>query len=191
MPSDKYKNKYRIESTRLKHWDYAEDGCYFITICAKDREFYFGDIIGGKMKLSSIGKIANQYWRVISKHFSFVNLDEFIVMPNHIHGIIIIDKTASVGASAVSVETRHGASLPPRRRKFGPMQKNSLSSIINHYKGAVKKWCNKNNMDFLWQERFYDHIVRDEKSLNRIRQYIIDNPAKWESDRNNPENLLM
>jgi REP element-mobilizing transposase RayT len=233
MSGGKYKNKYRIESMRLKNWDYANDGMYFITICTKDREFFFGDCINGKIKLSTIGKLADQYWREITKHFPRIELDEYVVMPNHVHGIIIIDNSASVPETASAsetafVETRHGASLPPaspqplefpkppasqrtlngglatnddksasvetrhgaslqpgEKRRFGPLQKQSLSLIINHYKGAVKTRCNKNKIDFAWQPRFYDQIIRNEKSLMKIREYIRNNPFKWNLDRNN------
>ena len=91
----KYNNKYRIETTRLKNWDYGWNGAYFITICTKNRIHYFGEIKNQKMQLSGIGKMAEKYWHEIPAHFPFVKLDAFIVMPNHIHGIIIIDKTNS------------------------------------------------------------------------------------------------
>lgn len=88
----KYKNKYRIESTRLQNWNYAWNAVYFVTICTKNREHYFGEIENEDMVLSDIGKISDRYWHEIPQHFSFVKLDVFVVIPNHIHGIIIIDK---------------------------------------------------------------------------------------------------
>ncbi|MCK9328141.1 MAG: hypothetical protein M0P69_21775 [Bacteroidales bacterium] len=88
----RYKGKYRIESTRLRGWDYGSNGMYFITICTYNREHYFGEIITPTMQLSEIGKIAQNYWNQIPKHFPFVQLNEFVVMPNHVHGIIIINK---------------------------------------------------------------------------------------------------
>ena len=123
------------------------------------------------MQLSQTGKTAHLYWREIPNHFAFVILDDFIVMPNHIHGTIIIDKPR--------VETQDVASLP--KNKFGPQSQN-LSSIIRGYKSAVKKYAVINNFEFVWQSRFYDHIIRNEKSFYKIKEYIINNPAKWIED---------
>lgn len=172
----KYKDK---KQYRCKGYDYSQEGFYFVTICAKNREIFFGEIINGEIKFSEIGLAADKFWREILNHFSFVGLDKFVVMPNHVHGIIQINNN------------RRNA---PRRVPTGiqPLVKNSLSSIVNHFKGNVKRFCNKNNLEyFAWQSRFHDRIIRNENELNRIRQYIIDNPLKWELDRNNLENLFM
>ncbi len=151
------------------------------------------------MKLSEIGKIAKNFWLGIPAGFNNIILDEFVVMPNHVHGIIIIDCVETRrGASQQheyrnnTVETRRGASLHEYKNKFGPLAKNSLSSIINHYKGNVKRFCNKNNFEyFAWQAKFYDRIIRSEKELSNARTYIVNNPFKWHLDKNNPENLFM
>ena len=92
---DKFKNKYRISSTRLQNWDYASNGAYFITICTKNREHYFGEIKNKEMQLTETGKLAETYWMEIPEHFPFVTLGNFVIMPNHMHGILIIDKSAS------------------------------------------------------------------------------------------------
>jgi putative transposase len=178
-----FKDKYRVEPARLPHWGYSSDGWYFVTICTKNRTEYFGDVRDYIMKLSDIRRIAAKFWNEIPKHFPFVLLDEWIVMPNHLHGIVIIDKPP--------VETRDLASLQWVENKFGPLKKQSLQSIIHGFKSSVTRWCNKTGQNFAWQPRFYDHIIRDQKSLNEIRQYIYDNPEKWQLDRNNPENLWM
>ena len=107
----KYKNKYRIETTRLKNWNYGWNGAYFITICTQNRIHYFGEIENREMQLSKIGKMAEKYWYEIPKHFPFVKLDAFIVMPNHIHGIIIIDKPDDEHNDGCIVETQDFASL--------------------------------------------------------------------------------
>lgn len=91
MRTDKFQNKYRIPSARLQTWNYGNNGIYFITICTKNREYYFGEIENGQMQLSEMGMLAEKYWYEISEHFSHVQLDEFVVMPNHLHGIIIFD----------------------------------------------------------------------------------------------------
>ncbi|PLX18425.1 MAG: transposase, partial [Salinivirgaceae bacterium] len=101
MTNSKYKNKYRIPSARLQTWDYGSNAAYFVTICTQNRTNYFGEIINQKMQLSELGQLANQFWIEIPNHFSFVNLGEFIIMPNHLHGIIIIDKNNDNG----SIET--------------------------------------------------------------------------------------
>src|SRR5258708_33203920 len=106
--ADKYQNKYRIPSARLQTWDYGSNAAYFTTICTTNREHFFGEIMNGIMQLSEIGKIANQFWIEIPNHFPFVILDEFIVMPNHIHGIIVIDRPVTP-----PVETLHATSLQP------------------------------------------------------------------------------
>jgi REP element-mobilizing transposase RayT len=189
---EKFKGKYRIDSARLKYWDYSADGGYFITIVTKDRECFFGEIENDQMKLSEMGKSAQDCWHEIPKHFPFVILDEFVVMPNHIHGVLFIEKpTAPVPAP---VETQDLASLPlPTRNpppppftpnKFGPQSKN-LASIIRGYKIGVTKFANHHQIPFTWQPRYHDRIIRSESELNRISEYISNNPAQWETDRNN------
>lgn len=144
--SDKFQGKYRIPSTRLPNWDYGCNAMYFVTICTAHRECYFGNIVEtqnlaslrSQMELSEIGKIAHRFWTEIPNHFPFVELGEFVVMPNHIHGIIIIDKQNG-GNGDATVETQNFASLPPppspqnHANTFGPQSQN-LASIIRGYK---------------------------------------------------------
>lgn len=128
--SEKYLNKYRISSARFGSWNYAQNGYYFVTICTDRKEKYFGEIINSEISLSRIGKIVEKYWKEIPQHYPFVSLDAFIIMPNHIHGIIIIDKT---------VETQNFASVQhdDNVNKFGPQSQN-LGAIIRGFKAAVK-----------------------------------------------------
>ena len=182
-----FNQKYFIPSTRLKYWDYSSVGFYFATICTYQKHCYFGEIVEGEMRLSEIGKIAKKYWLEIPKHFKNIGLDEFIIMPNHIHGIIVIEYKINN-----NVETRHGVSLQKNENnfnQFSKMVKNSISSIINQFKSSVKRYANKNKIPFHWQPRFYDHIIRNEKSLDEIRQYIKTNPLKWEDDEENPKKI--
>jgi putative transposase len=174
-----YKDKYRVESVRLKNWDYHSPAYYFVTICTKNREYFFGNVINGEMKLSSTGNIASQYWQDIPIHFPHIQLEEYVVMPNHVHGIIII------GGS--NVETQNFASLPRQSSKFGPQSKN-LASVIRGYKIGVRKWSTMNNMPFAWQPRFYEHIIRDEDELHKVREYITNNPINWPNDEENQDN---
>ncbi|MHB2153459.1 transposase [Calditrichota bacterium GD2] len=187
----KFKNKYRIETTRLHYWNYGWNAAYFVTICTRNREHYFGEIENDKMVLTEIGKTAQNFWKEIPNHFPFVKLGEFTIMPNHVHGIIIIDKpddTQNVLNGATKnfssdlgepnrnniVETHNPASLQlphpipnqpdKRENQFGPQSRN-LASIIRGYKSAVKKYATIHGIDFAWQSRYYDHIIRDEKSF--------------------------
>ena len=183
--------KYKLQKQyRYKGYDYSQDGFYFVTICVKNREMFFGNVTGinrgtyienAYVELSQIGKIALDYWLEIPNHFPFVILDEFIIMPNHIHGIIQIDRDR--------VGTQNLAFLR-YENKLGPQSRN-LSSIIRGFKIGVTKYANKNNIDFAWQSRFHDRIIRDDDELNQIRYYIIKNPEDWILDRNNSENLFM
>ena len=177
MTSDLFKDKYRVESARLQEWDYSRSGCYFVTICIKNREYMFGQIENDEMVLSEIGGVAKQCWREIPNHFSFVELDEFVIMPNHIHGIIVI---------AENVETQNVASLQHKNpNKFEP-QSNNLASIIRGFKVGVKKWATIQGINFEWQPRFHDRIIRDEKELWNVRNYIRHNHLKWDEDEENP-----
>lgn len=137
------------------------------------------------MKLSNIGHLAEKYWQEIPAHFPFVILDKFIVMPNHIHGIIIIDKKDDGHGVETqhNVETQNIASLQPPQpeNKFGPQSQN-LPSIIRGYKIGVTKNARKINPTFAWQSRYYDHIIRNDKSMQKIRTYIWQNPLNWHND---------
>ncbi len=185
--SDKFRDKYRILSSRLQNWDYSSNGYYFITICTKERQHYFGEIINNVMCLSKIGEIVQKYWVEIPIHFSFVELDKFVIMPNHIHGIVIIKNVFEPQCRDVinHVSTNTDNNL---YSKITPMGKHNLGEIIRWFKGRTTFEIKKLEINFFWQPRFYDHIIRNENALNRIKQYIKDNPTNWEEDRNNLSN---
>jgi len=183
--SDKFKNKYRVPTTRLQNWDYSSNGYYFVTICTKDRKHYFGEITNNEMRLSEIGKIAQKYWLEIPNHFLFVILNEYKIMPNHIHGILIINKMVSV----VPIVETPKLGVSTDNIKTNNWKSGCLGAIINQYKRICTIQIRKKNINFSWQLRFYDHIIRDEKSFNLIKKYIKDNSLNWDSDRNNSENL--
>lgn len=182
---------------RYKGFDYSQPGFYFVTICTKNREFFFGDIVKGEMHFSKIGFMAEKLWQEIPISFSIARLDKYVVMPNHIHLVIEIIKDygqieSCNGDVEMPINTKEEDVSEGSSRNLQPLKKNSLSSIINHFKGGLKKFCNKNNLEyFAWQDKFYDHIIRDENDLDRIRQYIDQNIVKWDRDRNNRENLFM
>ncbi len=150
-----YSNRYRVESARLKSRDYSESGLYFITICTNYKILHFGQIKDGIMILNECGRIAFRYWLEIPKHFKNVELDAFTVMPNHVHGILVLQEIKGVKNATVGL-------------------------IINQFKRICTIKIRKKNPDFTWQSRFYDRIIRDENELNVVRGYIRNNPQKWD-----------
>ena len=184
-----YRDKYRIKSTRLKDFDYASNGAYFVTMCTKNRECHFGHVINGEIKLSDMGKIVEQCWDTITNHFTNVVLDEFIVMPNHVHGVIIIDNDRNQIHDCRDVACN--VSTKTIMSRISP-KSYSLSTIVRSFKSAVSRWCHQNDFEyFAWQPRFYEHVIRNDEELNRIRQYIINNPVQWELDDENPKNCRL
>lgn len=185
---DRFKNKFRQDSTRLQHWDYGSNAAYFVTICTENRACYLGRIIEDKVQLSSVGIIANILWYEIKHHAQNIELDAFVIMPNHIHGIIILYGNDDINTNH-PVETRHALSLQQKQinaigqERFQNQGKNTLSSIVGGYKSAVSKHANRLGLEHGWQSRFYDHVIRDQKSLEKIQSYIINNPLSWKDDR--------
>lgn len=173
---------------RLKSFDYSTDGFYFITICTANRENFFGEIRNGKMIPNACGEIVQKCWQEIANHFPDARLDEFIVMPNHIHGIVWIENVGG-GVGNKNFCSLRGAIQNDCQSNKIPWQtklSHSLSSIIRGLKIGVTKWCRQNNQEnFAWQKSFYDRIIRDEEELNRMREYILQNPVNWENDSNN------
>ena len=201
---ERYRNKYRSDSIRIRNWDYGSPGYYYVTICTAERIHYFGDVVMGDndlegerpwesacggiagthnyaslppaahpahvpvhgspiIQLTTIGKIANQNWMDIPKHFPFVVLDEFVVMPNHIHGILRFEKPGY------------------RERKknvFGPQSQN-LGSVLRGYKSATKSYATTHHIEFGLQARYHDDVITSGKELERIRIYIQNNPSRW------------
>ena len=191
---DKFKNTYRIKSARLQNWDYGSPGFYFITICTKGREHYFGEIENGEMILNELGSIVNSEWIKTPKIRSDMNLEleEFITMPNHFHGIILIGENefnrrrdAMHRVSGMDCENAMDCRDAMHRvstNQFGAQSKN-LASIIRGFKSSVTTAAKKLNIDFAWQERFHDHIIRSQDELIRISNYIMNNPNSWKDDK--------
>jgi REP element-mobilizing transposase RayT len=179
-----YKNKYRVESIRLRDRNYAANGWYFVTICTHNRIWYFGNVENNEMQLSPIGKIAQQFWSEIPQHSKHTKIDAYVIMPNHVHGIVIIDQPNSEPKN-------RDRQLNASTSKISP-KSNSLSVIIRSYKSSVTRWCWQNGYEtFKWQTRFYENIIRQDDSLETIQNYIFNNPKKWHWDQNNLPNLLM
>jgi len=194
----KFKGLYRIESSRLAGWDYGSNAAYFVTICTANRNHYFGEIRDGVMQLSEIGVIAQTFWQEIPQHFHFVGLGSCVIMPNHVHGVIIIDKPDCVfgGNSdngdccrdvAYNVSTTipnqsPGITIDEKMSSISP-KPGSLSIIIRSYKSAVTKHAHQVDPHFTWQSRYHDHVIRNPESGCRIETYIQNNVKNWTTDR--------
>lgn len=184
---EKYRNKYRIDSARLKNWNYANSAAYFVTICTANREHFFGEIMNGEFQPSEIGLITETEWikSIEIRPDMNLSLGEYVVMPNHFHGILFIgdndyncvskNKTMDNGYR----DAMHGVSTG---NIFGSQSKN-LASIIRGFKSAVTTYSRKNNIPFNWQPRFHDHIIRNEAEFERIANYIGNNVANWTEDK--------
>ncbi len=180
-----YQNKYRIESARLKEWEYTNAAWYYITVNTKKHISFFGKIIYGEMVLNEIGKIIKDEWLNTEKIRKHVELDCYQIMPNHLHGIIILND---------HVETTRRVVVNPDETKqrivSTTLKPNSISSIIGQFKSVCTKRIHESGYDkFAWQPRFYDHIIRNEKELYHIRKYICENPERWEIAKDNSENI--
>jgi putative transposase len=189
-------------SIRLNGYDYSRPGYYFITICIHNpTKRLFGDVVKGTMILNDAGKMVQRCWLEIPEHYRHVELDEFQVMPNHLHGIIVINEHVDSTAGGIQngVQNIDGVQniepLPkcqnryPRilnRNRYQHIIPGSIGSIMRGFKIGVTKWFRAADPEFdVWQRNLYDHIIRDEKSLRRIRKYIRDNPEKWAVDHDN------
>lgn len=189
-----YQGKYRVDTVRAKFWDYSWNGAYFVTIKTYNSERFLGEVIDEKMHHSIMGHVANSCWYEIPKHFPFVQLGVHQVMPDHVHGIIIIKKPIStevkVDDGGLLESQKIATSQPPAstrksKNKFGP-QSNNLGSILRGYKAGVTTSIRTVFPNFKWQSKYHDTIIRDEKSFQRITAYILDNPKRWsEKERKN------
>jgi putative transposase len=196
-------DKHHRGSIRLKGYDYAQAGAYFITICANERECLFGEIVDGAMHLSEIGNVVEEEWLRSPKIRREIELDEWVIMPNHLHGIIIILPEPVVGG----VGTHGRASLRRAPLNIGraslrtgpgdegctPLRRKprSVSSFVAGFKSVTTKRINilRNSPSApVWQRNYYEHVIRSDADLGRIRVYISDNPARWDSDEENPAN---
>jgi putative transposase len=179
------KSPHHRRSIRLKGYDYGRMGAYFITICTQDRACLFGTVVDGRMQLNECGAIVREEWFRSAQIRQEIELsaEEFVVMPNHIHGIVWIVDSAGAGIGAPGPGGAHGRA--PLHR-----QPRSLASFIAGFKSAVTKRINEHRDTpgaSVWQRNYYEHIVRNEESLARIREYILTNPLRWHLDQENPD----
>jgi len=155
----------------IPEFDYSQPGAYYVTIVTHDRKSIFGRIINGDMELNDIGKMVKEVWMAIPDHFPNVEMGEYVIMPNHIHGII-----------SITVEATHASPLP--RISKGPMP-GSIGAIIGSYKSAATRSFHKiqnSHENSLWQRNYYEHIIRNERDYQAIYEYILANPINWEED---------
>jgi putative transposase len=178
MPYDPEKHHRR--SVRIKGYDYTQPGVYYITICTKERQCIFGEVINGQMRLNFLGDIAHTCWLAIPNHFASFQLDTFVIMPDHVHGLLAIVDNTPVTKQQRPILTRE---------QFGQPVRGSIPTAIRSYKGAVTrlihKFCETTEVP-VWQDGFHESIIRDEEILNCKRQYIINNPQRW---GDNPQKL--
>ena len=200
--------KHHRRSIRLQGYDYSQPGAYFVTICTQNYSYLFGDIVEGEMVLNEAGQMVQGVWDELPMHYPGIETDAFIIMPNHVHGIIVIQPSdvgpasSTVGAGPCacpgdapqSSDMGHLRVGPPhlgQPQGVAPTTRMSLADVVHRFKtlttkrytDAVKHNGWKPFPGRLWQRNYWEHVVRNERELYRIREYIINNPAKWESDR--------
>jgi REP element-mobilizing transposase RayT len=202
MSDEKFQNKYRISSTRASWHDYSA-GTYFITVCTQNHEHFFGEIAcmiqnDPQMQLTSIGQCLYENLQNITMHYLYAEIPLFVVMPNHWHAIVFVDgekipyqrRNAETwcdavrcrdGACPVSTQAQTETTINEKMRQTDAL-KGWLSVAIGGIKSAVTKFANENGIDFAWQTRFDDRIIRDQNEMNRIADYIEHNVARWEND---------
>ncbi len=169
MSYDYYSNRH---SVRLRGYDYAQNGAYYVTICAYEKQKLFGEIRNNIMNVNDLGAILEEEWYKVAQIRNYMILDDYIVMPNHFHGIFFISNDSNI-------------QLPYHEDDKPILYQNSLGSIIGGFKAAVTRHCRiilNSPKQEIWQRSFYDHIIRNEDDLNHCREYIIQNPANWNKD---------
>ena len=186
MPNNPSKNRRR--SIRLEGYDYSQRAGYFVTICVQDRGCIFGTIANGTMRMNTIGRIIEEEWLLTPGIRPTVELDRFVVMPNHVHGILYLLGDGG-GAAQHPPESVGANGYSPLRRRPFESPSMTIGAILRGFKGASTKRVNqfRNTPGHrVWQRNYYEHIIRNEKELSRIQAYIIDNPLQWSNDPDNP-----
>jgi len=201
MSDEKFQNKYRIKSARAA-WHNYNGGIYFITICTNNREHFFGEIETGIMQLSGIGKYTSENLQNINIHYPYAEIPLFVVMPNHIHAIVFIDGDYAGRRGDVAGRCRDVARnvSTVRNRNVSEARNEKMIEIAKHqsllcvtmrgFKSAITKFAHNNYINFAWQPRFHDYIIRNQNEMNRIADYIENNPATWDNDCFNGNNNL-
>ena len=192
---EKFQNKFRITSARANWHDY-NGGIYFVTICTKNREHYFGEICTGpQMQLSQIGQYAYDQFMNVKSHYPYAEIPLFVIMPDHIHAIVTIDgendtcrdvaRNVSTSARNVSTSARNvSTGVNTQMANISP-RKNSLAVVMRGVKSSITKFANENNIPFAWQTRFHDRIIRNQDEFDKISDYIEKNVVNWQNDMDN------
>ena len=171
---------------RLQGFDYSQPGLYFVTIVVKERQTLLGEIVGEEMEPNNLGRMVANTWEWLGDQYPHVELDEYVVMPNHIHGIIVIRNS---GNGAIASHRRGASRSAPTKPQVQDNKRKPLGRLVGAFKTVSTKNVNLHlgtTGRTLWQRNYYEHVIRSEESLMKIRQYIRDNPAKWAFDRENP-----
>lgn len=178
-----YLDRYRVASARLPGYDYGQSGAYFVTICTHNRQPSFGTVEvpaegwdAAYVQPTALGQRARAGWASIPQFAPFVTLDAFVLMPDHVHGVLLFDKNEPSGPPL------------PYENRFGPQREN-LASVLRGFKSGVTTFARMQGIAFQWQPRFHDRIVRSDDELTRIRRYIETNPSRWEKEWDNGEGL--
>ena len=178
--------KHHRHSIRLSNYDYTQPGGYFITIVTYRRDCLFGEIIDQEMRFNEFGKIADECWRAIPDHFPHVELGVHVIMPNHVHGIIVINQIHSMENSSSNIGARHVSPLPQPSGPHGS-KRGSIGAIVGSFKSAVTRHIGREqNTTNIWQRNYYEHVIRNHEEWDRIHRYIESNPSLWAEDAENP-----
>ena len=177
MADHKNPTKPSRRSIRLKEFDYSQSGLYFVTIMTHQRKCLFGEIVDGKVQLIEAGTIVSEMWVGVQERFPTVSADLFVVMPNHAHGII------TIGAQYNAPDGAGGKGAMNRAPTLGQVIRTLKAASTHRIRQSI-------DLGIVWQRNYYEHVIRDEQSLQRIRQYICDNPLRWELDPENPDATL-
>lgn len=178
--------KHHRRSIRLQGYDYSQPGAYFVTICTQNWETLFGEVVDGEMRLNDYGAVVDWTWHDLPNHIMGIGLDAFVIMPNHVHGIIVI--TNDIG-EAGSVLVGAGSEPAPTLKTSRSPQRHPLPEIVRQFKTFSARRINDMRgtpSTPVWQRNYYEHIIRNESNLHRIRRYITENPLRWHLDRENP-----
>jgi putative transposase len=182
-------DRHHRRSIRLRDYDYSQAGAYFVTICVYNQEYLLGDVVDGEARLSEAGEIVAQMWDDLPSRFPTVELDAFVVMPNHVHGIIVIVERPASEPVGAGLALPSANTLNDHEKRGTPRGAPTVGDIVGAFKSLSAIACNRlldrGGVPF-WQRNYWEHIVRDERDLNRLRDYIAANPARWFEDEENP-----
>lgn len=179
-------------TTRLHTWDYSWGWWYYVTICVREKRCNFGRVEHDSIVLSGLGKATENCWTQIPQHHKGVELDAYVIMPNHLHGILILNDSERRDVQLNVPTTEPSRLHASRKEAMAALSPNSssVSVIVRTFKAAVTTWARDNGfVEFGWQPRFYDHIIRNDADLTRIREYIAMNPLRWALDEENPDRV--